>query len=426
MPRATAVTCVTCALLAAVTPPLLRAESTNAVDVAALVVAADATGTSYYDGWALSGLEAYDANCLKFNTLTPAADALVSTNYPRAIVGLAVSLRCSSVSPTRFLAVIDSETGVELARLAVPSAKDKLQSQVLRFDEATGLRRFTLRLVGERTTGVWGVGGLSVIMADPVETPTGLCVLRPGATRVELAWTNSYTTVSNEMTITRFVASDAGETTLFECGFDNFSAAGNSALCIDRLPPELSGELIYSPANTNGICQISSGDKRGVLVHEGFADYAGIVLRLCIMRYRSDYAKTKIRWTDGSTTNDFSVIDLLGTFTVVDVPLDGIPGGARIMIGDDTAQGSRRVWLDSMAFVRAGSIHEEVVGVRPFPASSGAFKAVTMNIGLPPLAPETSYRVYLRAYNRDGDVSSGSAQVEFTTEKPIPSVFRLF
>ena len=351
MPRATAVTGVTCALLAAVMPPLLRAESTNVVAVAALVAAANSAGISFCDGWTLSGLESYGANCLKFNTID---DSLISTNYPRAVVGLALSLRCSSTSPTRQLAVIDSESGVELARFPTPTAADKLQSQVLRIDEATALHRFMLKLVGERTTGVWGVGSLSVIMADPVETPTGLCVLRPGATRVELAWTNSYTTVSNEMTITRFVATDAGETTLFECGFDNFSAAGNPALCIDRLPPELFGELIYSPANTNGICQISSGDKRGVLLHEGFADYAGIVLRLSIMRYRSDYAKTKIRWTDGSTTNDFAVINLMDEFTVVDVALEGIPGGARIMIGDDTAQGSRRVWLDSMAFVRAG------------------------------------------------------------------------
>ena len=205
-----------------------------------------------------------------------------------------------------------------------------------------------------------------------------------------------------------------------------YSAAGNPALCIDRLPPELSGELIYSPANTNSICQISSGDKRGVLLHEGFADYAGIVLRLCIMRYRSDYAKTKIRWTDGSTTNDFAVIDLMDVFTVVDVALEGIPGGARIMIGDDTAQGSRRVWLDSMVFVRAGSIREEVVGVKAFPAPSGPFEAGTMDVGFPRLASETSHRVYLRAYNQEGDVSSGSVQVDFTTAKPIPSVFRLF
>ena len=113
-------------------------------------------------------------------------------------------------------------------------------------------------------------------------------------------------------------------------------------------------------------------------------------------------------------------------FSVVDVALEGIPGGARIMIGDDTAQGSRRVWLDSMAFVRAGSIREEVVGVKAFPAPSGPFEAGTMDVGVPRLASETSHRVYLRAYTQEGDVSSGSVQVDFTTAKPIPSVFRLF
>ena len=412
--------CVALAFLAGAAHLPLKAVTTNDVDIAALALAANKS-VVMVDGWVLSGLDQYNDTCVKFDTID---DYLESTNFPRAIVGLAVSVRCSSTSPTRSLYVYDD--GARIATFPDCSAKDKLETRVFRFEESADVRKFTLKLEGSGQTGNWGIGGLSVIMADPVETPTGLCVLRPGATRVELAWTNSYTTVSNEMTITRFVATDAGETILFECGFDNFSAAGNSALCIDRLPPELSGELIYSPANTNSICQISSVDKRGVLLHEGFADYAGIVLRLSIMRYRSDYAKTKIRWTDGSTTNDFAVIDLMDVFTVVDVALEGIPGGARIMIGDDTAQGSRRVWLDSMAFVRAGSIREEVVGVKAFPAPSGPFEAGTMDVGFPRLAPETSYRVYLRAYNQEGDVSSGSVQVDFTTAKPIPSVFRLF
>lgn len=412
--------CVALAFLAGAAHLPLKAVTTNDVDIAALALAANKS-VVMVDGWVLSGLDKYNDTCVKFDTID---DYLESTNFPRAIVGLAVSVRCSSTSPTRSLYVYDD--GARIATFPDCSAKDKLETRVFRFEESADVRKFTLKLEGSGQTGNWGIGGLSVIMADPVETPTGLCVLHTGATRVELAWTNGYSTVSNEMTITRFVASDAGETTLFECGFDNFSAAGNPALCIDRLPPELSGELIYSPANTNSICQISSGDKRGVLLHEGFADYAGIVLRLSIMRYRSDYAKTKIRWTDGSTTNDFAVIDLMDVFTVVDVALEGIPGGARIMIGDDTAQGSRRVWLDSMAFVRAGSIREEVVGVKAFPAPSGPFEAGTMDVGFPRLAPETSYRVYLRAYNQEGDVSSGSVQVDFTTAKPIPSVFRLF
>ena len=412
--------CVALAFLAGAAHLPLKAVTTNAVDIAALALAANKS-VVMVDGWVLSGLDKYNDTCVKFDTID---DYLESTNFPRAIVGLAVSVRCSSTSPTRSLYVYDD--GARIATFPDCSAKDKLETRVFRFEESADVRKFTLKLEGSGQTGNWGIGGLSVIMADPVETPTGLRVLHTGATRVELAWTNGYSTVSNEMTITRFVASDAGETTLFECGFDNFSAAGNPALCIDRLPPELSGELIYSPAYTNSICQISSGDKRGVLLHEGFADYAGIVLRLSIMRYRSDYAKTKIRWTDGSTTNDFAVIDLMDVFTVVDVALEGIPGGARIMIGDDTAQGSRRVWLDSMAFVRAGSIREEVVGVKAFPAPSGPFEAGTMDVGFPRLASETSHRVYLRAYNQEGDVSSGSVQVDFTTAKPIPSVFRLF
>lgn len=424
MSKSAAVTGVTCAFLTAVMPPSLRAESTNVVAVAALVAAANSAGISFCDGWTLSGLESYGANCLKFNTID---DSLISTNYPRAVVGLALSLRCSSISPTRQLAVIDSESGVELARFPTPTAADKLQSQVLRIDEATALHRFMLKLVGERTTGVWGVGSLSVIMADPVETPTGLCVLRPGATRVELAWTNSYTTVSNEMTITRFVATDAGETTLFECGFDNFSAAGNPALCIDRLPPELSGELIYSPANTNGICQISSGSSLGVLVFDGLDDYSGVSLRLCMMRYPGDKSSTemKVRWTDGATTNLVKGIKPGDVFGDEEVSLGDVPGGVRILLGD-SVKSDHRILIDTMAFVRTGSIREEEVGVKTFPAPSGSVGAGTMDVGFPRLAPETRHRVYLRAYNRDGDVSSGSAQVEFTTEKPIPSVYYFF
>ena len=412
---------VALAALACVAHLPLKAVTTNDVDIAALALAANKS-VVMVDGWVLSGLDKYNDTCVKFDTID---DYLESTNFPRAIVGLAVSVRCSSTSPTRSLYVYDD--GARIATFPDCSAKDKLETRVFRFEESADVRKFTLKLEGSGQTGNWGIGGLSVIMADPVETPTGLCVLRPGATRVELAWTNSYTTVSNEMTITRFVATDAGETILFECGFDNFSAAGNPALCIDRLPPELSGELIYSPANTNGICQISSGSSLGVLVFDGLDDYSGVSLRLCMMRYPGDKSATemKVRWTDGATTNLVKGIKPGDVFGDEEVSLGDVPGGVRILLGD-SVKSDHRILIDTMAFVRTGSIREEEVGVKTFPAPSGSVGAGTMDVGFPRLAPETSYRVYLRAYNQEGDVSSGSVQVDFTTAKPIPSVFRLF
>ena len=412
---------VALAALACVAHLPLKAVTTNDVDIAALALAANKS-VVMVDGWVLSGLDKYNDTCVKFDTID---DYLESTNFPRAIVGLAVSVRCSSTSPTRSLYVYDH--GARIATFPDCSAKDKLETRVFRFEESADVRKFTLKLEGSGQTGNWGIGGLSVIMADPVETPTGLCVLRPGATRVELAWTNSYTTVSNEMTITRFVATDAGETILFECGFDNFSAAGNPALCIDRLPPELSGELIYSPANTNGICQISSGSSLGVLVFDGLDDYSGVSLRLCMMRYPGDKSSTemKVRWTDGATTNLVKGIKPGDVFGDEEVSLGDVPGGVRILLGD-SVKSDHRILIDTMAFVRTGSIREEEVGVKTFPAPSGSVGAGTMDVGFPRLAPETRHRVYLRAYNQEGDVSSGSVQVDFTTAKPIPSVFRLF
>lgn len=415
--------CVALASFASAAHLPLFAASTNDVDVAALVAAADASGISFCNGWTLSGLESYNANCLKFNTIN---DSLISTNYPRAVVGLAVSLRCSSIVPTRLLAVVDSGSGVELARFGAPTAADRLQPQVLRFDEAIDLRRFTLKLVGERTTGVWGVGSLSVIMADPVETPTGLRVLRLGATRVRLAWTNSYTAVTNEATLVQFVDTAKGETEVLAWDFAEFSAGGNPADFTDKLPAGLFGERIYSPANTNGICQISNVSRRGVLGVRGLSDYSGMVLRMVAKRYSGDYAKTKVQWTDGTVTNEIQTLSLADEFDILETDLSAVPPNADLLIGDDTALGSRRMLIDAMSLVRHGSVREQTVAVVAFPAVRGENRALSLGMGLPRLVPEGKYRIYLRAFNREGDVSGGTAVVDFTAARPLPSVYSVF
>ena len=414
--------CVALASLACATHLPLYSASTNEVDVAALAAAADKSGVVSVNDWTLSGLDAYDANCLKFDTID---DFLVSTNHSRAIVGLVLLLRCSSTAPTRQLAVIDAETSVELARPANCLAVNKLETQVIRFDEERGVKRFTLKLVGGGNTGVWGVGGLSVIMADPVETPTGLQVLRLGATRVALAWTNGYTAVTNEATLVRFVDTAEGETEVLAWDFAEFSAGGNPADFTDKLPAGLFGERIYSPAYTNGICQISNGSRRGVLGVRGLDDYSGMVLRMVAKRYSGDYAKTKVQWTDGTVTNEIQTLSLADEFNVLETDLSAVPPNADILIGDDTALGSRRMLIDAMSLVRHGSVSERTIAVGAFPAGRGENRAHSLGMGFPWLVPESNYRIYLRALNRDGDVSGGAAAVDFTTAAPLPSIYSL-
>lgn len=411
MPRA-AVMCVALAFLAGAAHLPLKAVTTNAVDIAALIAAVDA-GHSETNGWALSGLSKYakgadNPACVKFDSI---GDWLESNDFGARIVGIGFALRCSATdTASRFLYVRDL-AGAKIGVVTNCSRADKCESQFLAFGQDADFSQFRIVLEGSGNTGVWGIGEMFVVTADPVFSPTGIAVVRTNANYFVLGWVNGANTVSNRVDVYR-VERGAGETVLLETGFDNFTAGGNSVQSDDKLPQvdaALSGVKIYAPRNTSGICQIGTDRALGALRYDGISDYSNVVLRLRAKRYPGDNAETMIVSVDSSgATNQVETITLGEDYTDYEINLSSITNqGSALLIGYYTSKSNRRVLIDSMSIVRKSSDRETFVGTRAVPAAAGS-ATFRLPFGL---TPKEEYRFSVRAINGDG-ILSGAATVE--------------
>ena len=431
MPRATAVTGVTCALLAAVMPPLLRAESTNVVDVAALIAAVDA-GLSETNGWTLSGLAKYakgvdyasNPACVKFDSK---GDWLESYDFGARIVGIGFALRCSATdTASRFLYVRDL-AGAEIGVVTNCSRANRCESQFLSFGQDADFSQFRIVLDGKGNTGVWGIGEMFVVTADPVFAPSGLAVVKTNANYFVLGWVNGANTVSNRVDVYR-VKRGAGETVLFETGFDDFYGNDGSTKDFSNEIPELlgdafSGERVYGAAGTNGICQLGTNRALGILRYDGISDYSNVVLRFRAKCYSGDNPETMIASVDSSgVTNEVKTITLLNDYTDYEIDLSSITNsGSALLIGYYTTKSNRRVLLDGMSIVKLSADRETFVGTRSVPASAGQ-----VNFRLPSdmLTPKEEYRFSVRAVNGDG-IMSDAATVEARADRPQGAVYYL-
>ena len=416
MPRA-AVMCVALAFLAGAAHLPLKAVTTNAVDIAALIAAVDA-GHSETNGWALSGLSKYakgadyasNPACVKFDTK---GDWLESNDFDARIVGIGFALRCSATdTASRFLYVRDL-AGAKIGVVTNCSRANRCESQFLSFGQDADFSQFRIVLDGSGNTGVWGIGEMFVVTADPVFAPTGIAVVRTNANYVVLGWGNGANTVSNRVDVYR-VDRGAGETVLLETGFDNFDAIGkeNPVPSVDKLSgidPALSGVNIYAPTNTSGICQIGTGKALGALRYDGISDYSNMVLRLRAKRYPGDNAETMIVSVDSSgATNQVETITLGEDYTDYEINLSSITNqGSALLIGYYTSKSKRRVLIDSMSIVRKSSDRETFVGTRAVPAAAGS-ATFRLPFGL---TPKEEYRFSVRAINGDG-ILSDAATVE--------------
>ena len=404
--------CVALAFLAGAAHLPLKAVTTNAVDIAALIAAVDA-GHSETNGWALSGLSKYakgadyasNPACVKFDTK---GDWLESNDFGARIVGIGFALRCSATdTASRFLYVRDL-AGAEIGVVTNCSRANRCESQFLSFGQDADFSQFRIVLDGSGNTGVWGIGEMFVVTADPVFAPTGIAVVRTNANNFVLGWVNGANTVSNRVDVYR-VERGAGETVLLETGFDDFDAIGKgnpvpSADKLSEIDPALSGVNIYAQTNTSGICQIGTGKALGSLRYDGISDYSNVVLRLRAKRYPGDNAETMIVSVDSSgVTNEVKAITLLNDYTDYEINLSSITNpGSALLIGYYTTKSNRRVLLDGMSIVKLSADMETFVGTRSVSASAGQ-----VNFRLPSdmLTPKEEYRFSVRAVNGDGIMS---------------------
>ena len=122
--------------------------------------------------------------------------------------------------------------------------------------------------------------------------------------------------------------------------------------------PMLGGERVYIPAHTNGFVQIGTGDRPGFVVLAGCPVQSGEAVRFRAKRYVSGDEGTvmPLLWTDGHATNAFAAVELGNEMADYEVPLDGVPEGALVMLHSTTnrstaASARGRVWLDSVSVV---------------------------------------------------------------------------
>lgn len=425
-----AITGVTCALFAAVAPSLLRAESTNAVDVAALIAAVDA-GIASTNGWTLSGLAKYPAKadyasniaCVKFDTK---GDWLESLDFGARILGVELVVRCSATDNASRLLYFRDMDGTDIGTTPLCSTANKCESKSFAFPADADISQFRIVLDGSGNTGVWGIGAMSVITADPVFAPTGLAVVRTNANYCVLAWENGAHAVSNRVD-TFLVERGAGETPLIETGFDTFSAIDkknpvDSVDKVSQIDAALSGVNIYAPTNTSGICQIGKGDELGFIRYDGIADYSNVVLRLRAKRYPGDNAETTIVSVDpAGMTNEVETIVLVADYADYEINLSSITNeGSALLIGYYKTKSNRRVLLDSMSIVRLSADRETQIDSRFISAAPGS-----MCFRMPfDLEPKAEYRFSVRAVNGDG-IMSDAATVEVHVDRPQGAAYYL-
>ena len=416
----------------------LGGATTNDVDMAALIAAVDA-GLSVTNGWTISGLAKYakgvdyasNPACVKFDSK---GDWLESVDFGARIVGIGFAVRCSATNNATRSLHVRNDAGDDIGVVAACSRANRCESQFLAFGQDVGCSRFRIVLAGSGNTGVWGVGEMFVVTADPVFAPTGLAVVRTNANYCVLAWENGANTVSNRVDTLR-VERGAGEDVIFETGFDGFdrsdSSIGNKDLSGQLATllndARISGERIYAADGTNGVCQMGTTERKGFLRFSGVSDWSNVELRLVLKKhdYSGDANKMQFAWETDVETNMFKEITISTEFTEYVVKLSSaqpqIPSNASIVIGYfSTVGGNRRVLIDSLSIVNLSDEVKTQIDSRFISAAPGQTR-----FRLPfDLAPKAEYRFSVRAVNGDGIVSDETA-VEVRALRPQGTVYSL-
>ena len=399
--------------------------ATNVIDVAALAACSDpdASGVCHTNGWECFGIDSYkdqsSANPVNIR-LSENADYIVSTNFSSSILAIVLKVHSSSSSGRRL--AFEPWTGSAFsadsaAKCDYSPNKDTYVIETIEFPAGVEARQFRMRLDGGGGSTGWGVSHMAVVTeTSPLASPSGLSVVKTNSHSCVLAWTNSAGTASNKVTVVRHDL--AGFDEISDASWD-FSflpeAGGNTVLVTDDVHgemPDLYGENLYVPARTNGILQLGTGSKLGILFLPPVERYSDRVLRLSARRYSSDEASMPVECVFAGETNLLAAVRLPSEdFEFIDVPLDGVAEGARIMLNRSGAPSNKRVWLKSVEIVctNAPVYSQFVAGTRFFECSPAAGEDFAMAKSIGSLAPQCRYSFEVLSYGVEGGVCGPSA-----------------
>lgn len=392
---------------------------TNFVDIAALAACCpEDTQVPYMtNGWEVCGIDSYQDT----SASNPANihfdsndDYVISTNFNAAVTAIVVKAHSSSQSGRRlvFEPLVDGEFLLGSAAVCgYTDSSRRYDWQMLCFAPGVRTRCFRIRfeLVEGATTG-WGVSALGVLTDDEaVEPAEGLAVVKTNATSVVLTWRNCGRTSGNSVSVYRYAGAGIGEKVENVWDFSFLPYRNSTMPAVEDVAavyPELLSSFVYAAAHTNGILQIGSGVRPGGILVPVSGDAAGKVLRLVLKRYVNgdtvDGGTMPVGYVLEGVTNLLASIELnRDEFVQAEVPLDGLPAGAMILLnGPHETSSNKRVHIRSFSLVDTEAELFERIFERTLPVASSQAEIPVVRIK--GLAPYTQYDFEVYSFDSSG------------------------
>lgn len=422
------------ALAALLAPAMLFAKSINVKFDAALT---NETGWVYDTGFEyVSTQKKYG-----FKSGNKNLDQIISPAFDFAITSVVINAEKASNKTTRNMSIRATSgnaahNAVELVDGIIPP--DQVSFTITNiWDKSDAVHSFSLL-----TTG--GNGNLyltgAIISGVPIiDAPTNLQADDITGTRFRLSWTNPENAVSNRITVSRIIQHEAEGTTLAEYDFNEFSNGGRNPVDItsdftNTIPAFAGSSLIYLPTNSEDIIQISSGKQQGSLIFDfaSFRDVLDEVTNVSMLVSAKKHS-SDVTGVWNLEAAQFDDDDNASQTTNVVLGFEFPQSPCAIQIKDPaacksvtlrpsgTTAGNRRILIDYLAFIRDYS-----PAITSTNLVKTAFVTDSTTYSVRGLCPRNEYVARITAFDAEGNKSSPSEPLAFTTNgDAIPFSIRI-
>lgn len=339
---------------------------------------------------------------------------VLSPTFPFAVTSVTVSARTSSVAPgARRLMVSarESAAGVEDIDIT-PSVANAKTDVDFGYDLSAGVRALDFYIVSSNTTGSIYLYSAVIRGAPLCPAPMNLTADPVHGTRFTLNWENGEGVVSNRVDMMKIVdVPEQGEVTakIDFYGLSNATATTVQFTDISNSYPGFYGELLYLPADSAGVVQISKSSGSPGYLEYGIPSLMEDTTLFVSARKPAGAPK---KYDLGiSTANTNITVSLDYDFATNSVYLGSLDSGSSVRFGPtDTGSGDRRILVDMLCFVSGYAAGYSITNTMP--SQVVGRNRAKMN-GLNPL---TRYVAVVTAFDAEGNASDPSDEIDVTTK----------
>ena len=339
---------------------------------------------------------------------------VLSPTFPFAVTSVTVSARTSSVAPSArrlMVSARESAVGVEDIDITPSVANEKVDVD-FGYDLSAGVRALDFYVVSSNTTGSIYLYSAVIRGAPLCPAPMNLTADPVHGTRFTLNWENGESAVSNRVDVMNIVdVPEQGEVTakIDFCGLSNATATTVLLTDISNSHPGFSGELLYLPADSAGVVQISKSSGP-----PGYLEY-GIPSLMAdtplFVSARKPAGAPRKYGLGISTANTNVTVGLEYDFATNSVYLGSLDSGSSVRFGPtDASSGDRRILIDEMYFVSGYAAGRSITNILP---SQVVGRNMAKVKGLEPL---TRYVTFVTAFDAEGNASDPSDEIDVTTK----------